>query len=231
MAHCRALWQISLCFQMIFVVSGGKRMVRSGRSNPTPRLRQAVTTDGPAFCGIAFMAKASAPGRTKTRLVPPLSFDEAAALNTTFLQDFSDNVILAARHAAPGAAIAGYAAYGPPGSENLFQKTLPAAIGLIGAWLPHFRECLFHTVLEIFARGHGSAVVLNPSSEFADCASDRNGGFSGAAGRARGARPVVRRRLLSARSQNRASPHVRRHHLKYRQNCGANAGTGTRDRS
>ena len=28
------------------------------------------------------MAKASAPGRTKTRLVPPLTFDEAAALNT-----------------------------------------------------------------------------------------------------------------------------------------------------
>ncbi len=139
-------------------------MVRSGRSNPTPRLRQAATTDGPAFCGIAFMAKASAPGRTKTRLVPPLSFDEAAALNTTFLQDLSDNVILAARHAAPGAAIAGYAAYGPPGSEDFFQKTLPAAIGLIGAWLPHFGECLFHTVLEIFARGHGSAVVLNADS-------------------------------------------------------------------
>ena len=38
-----------------------------------------------ASCGIAFMAKASAPGRAKTRLVPPLSFDEAAALNTAFL--------------------------------------------------------------------------------------------------------------------------------------------------
>ena len=36
-------------------------------------------------CGIAFMAKASAPGRAKTRLVPPLTFDEAAALNTAFL--------------------------------------------------------------------------------------------------------------------------------------------------
>jgi hypothetical protein len=32
-------------------------------------------------CGIAIMAKASAPGRTKTRLVPPLTFDEAAAIN------------------------------------------------------------------------------------------------------------------------------------------------------
>ena len=31
---------------------------------------------GPASCGIAIMAKASAPGRTKTRLVPPLTFDQ-----------------------------------------------------------------------------------------------------------------------------------------------------------
>src|ERR1700735_541034 len=108
-------------------------MVRSGRFNstsrlPTSRLRRVPTTGTPAFCGIAFMAKASAPGRTKTRLVPPLSFDEAAALDTTFLQDISDNVILAARHAALSASVAGYAAYGPPGSEDFFQETLPAAI-------------------------------------------------------------------------------------------------------
>ena len=62
-------------------------MVRSGGSNPTPAFTPSFHGDGPAFCGIAFMAKASAPGRTKTRLVPPLSFEEAAALNTTFLQD------------------------------------------------------------------------------------------------------------------------------------------------
>ena len=30
-------------------------------------------------CGIAIMAKASAPGRTKTRLAPPLTFEQAAA--------------------------------------------------------------------------------------------------------------------------------------------------------
>jgi glycosyltransferase A (GT-A) superfamily protein (DUF2064 family) len=117
-----------------------------------------------AFCGIAFMAKASVPGRAKTRLVPPLTFDEAAALNTVFLQDVSDNLLLAARNAAPAAGIAGYAAYGPPGSEAFFRDTLPGAIGLIGAWLPHFGECLFHTINEIFSRGHGAAVVLNADS-------------------------------------------------------------------
>ena len=117
-----------------------------------------------ASCGIAFMAKASTPGRAKTRLVPPLTFDEAAALNTAFLQDVADNVLLAARHTAPAAGIAGYAAYGPPGSEDFFRRTLPGAIGLIGAWLPNFGDCLLHTIREIFARGHSSAVVLNSDS-------------------------------------------------------------------
>jgi len=117
-----------------------------------------------AACGIAFMAKASAPGRAKTRLVPPLTFDEAAALNTAFLQDVADNVLLAAQRAAPHGGIAGYAAYGPPGSEDFFRNTLPAAIGLIGAWMPNFGDCLLHTIREIFARGHGAAVVLNSDS-------------------------------------------------------------------
>ncbi len=117
-----------------------------------------------ASCGIAFMAKASAPGRAKTRLVPPLTFEEAAALNTAFLQDVADNLLLAAQRAAPHAGIAGYAAFGPPGSEAFFDRTLPPEIGLIEAWLPNFGDCLFHTIQEIFARGHGSAVVLNSDS-------------------------------------------------------------------
>ena len=117
-----------------------------------------------ASCGIAFMAKVSTPGRAKTRLVPPLSFDEAAALNTAFLCDVADNVLLAARHAAPHGGIAGYAAFGPTGSENFFRRVLPRAIGLIDAWLPNFGDCLFHTIGQIFRRGHAAAVVLNSDS-------------------------------------------------------------------
>jgi len=110
------------------------------------------------------MAKASTPGRAKTRLVPPLSFAEAAALNTAFLQDVADNVLLAARHAPPSAGIAGYAAYGPPGSEGFFRDTLPGAIGLFGAWVPNFGDCLHQTIRDLLGRGHGSAVVLNADS-------------------------------------------------------------------
>ena len=117
-----------------------------------------------ASCGIAFMAKASAPGRAKTRLVPPLTFEEAAVLNTAFLQDVADNVLLAASDADRHGGITGYAAYGPLGSEDFFRRTLPGAIGLIEAWRQNFGDCLLHTIEQIFARGHASAVVLNSDS-------------------------------------------------------------------
>jgi uncharacterized protein len=117
-----------------------------------------------ATCGIAVMAKGSRPGLTKTRLVPPLTYDEAAALNTAFLQDVIDNILLAASRAAPHGGIAGYAAYGPPGSEEFFRRNFPASIGLIEAWLPNFGDCLYRTIGAIFARGHAGAVVLNSDS-------------------------------------------------------------------
>ncbi len=110
--------------------------------------------------GIAVMAKASAPGRTKTRLVPPLSAEEAASLNTGFLRDVAAN-LLAAGGTAP---ISGYMAYGPPGSGPFFQSVLPPGIGLIESWIGPFGECLFHAVSELFARGHDAACVLNADS-------------------------------------------------------------------
>jgi uncharacterized protein len=113
-----------------------------------------------AACGIAVMAKASAPGHTKTRLVPPLTFEEAAALNTAFLQDIADNLVLAGSCAS----IAGYVAHAPSGSQDFFRRILPSAIGLIDASLPNLGECLVHTFEQIFARGHTAAVALNSDS-------------------------------------------------------------------
>jgi uncharacterized protein len=111
-------------------------------------------------CAVAVMAKASIPGRSKTRLVPPLTADEAALFNTAFLRDIADN-ILAARNAAP---IAGYAAFGPPTARRFFQETLPPEIGLIEAWLPNFGDCLFAAITQLLECGHASAVVLNSDS-------------------------------------------------------------------
>ena len=111
-------------------------------------------------CGIAVMAKASIPGRTKTRLVPPLTFDEAARCNTAFLSDIADNILAAAARSS----IAGYMAFGPPDAKSFFQECLPDEIGLIEAWHPNFGDCLVAAIAQLLERGHRSAVVLNSDS-------------------------------------------------------------------
>jgi uncharacterized protein len=118
-----------------------------------------VNRGGSASCGIAVMAKSSVPGLTKTRLVPPLTYDEAAAFNTAFLKDVAANIGAAAQHAA----ITGYMAFGPPGSEDFFKDNLGADIGLIEVWLPDFGDCLF-TAIDRMLAAHDAAVVLNSDS-------------------------------------------------------------------
>jgi rSAM/selenodomain-associated transferase 1 len=111
------------------------------------------------------MAKASYPGRTKTRLVPPLTFEEAAAFNTAFLQDMAANLVAAdVEVRKSGGRVAGHMAFGPPGSEPFFRKILPATIGLVEAWHPDFGNCLFAAIEALFRLGHDGAVVLNSDS-------------------------------------------------------------------
>lgn len=111
-------------------------------------------------CGIAIMAKASIPGRAKTRLVPPLTFNEAAEFNTAFLKDVAANIAAAAAETS----IRGYAAFGPPETAGFFTSTLMSSIGLIEAWHANFGDCLFTAIQAMFDRGHGAAVVLNSDS-------------------------------------------------------------------
>jgi rSAM/selenodomain-associated transferase 1 len=114
----------------------------------------------PPSCGVAVMAKASIPGRTKTRLVPPLTIEEAAAFNTAFLQDVATNILSASSRMN----ISGYMAFGPPESVGFFKAMLPSGIGLIESWLPNFGDCLLHAITRLLTLGHAAAVVLNADS-------------------------------------------------------------------
>jgi rSAM/selenodomain-associated transferase 1 len=110
-------------------------------------------------CGIAVMAKASKPGRTKTRLSVVVSPEDAARCNTAFLGDIAENLLAAA---AIGS-IAPYMAFGPPGEDGFF-KFLPPGIGLFEAWRPTFGETLAATIVRLLELGHRSACVLNADS-------------------------------------------------------------------
>jgi uncharacterized protein len=111
-------------------------------------------------CAIAVMAKASIAGKTKTRLVPPLTEQEAAMLNTVFLRDAADNI----SSAAEVANISGWMAYSPPGSEPFFKAHLPQNIGLIETVAPTLGECLFQASAMLLRAGHGAVCLINSDS-------------------------------------------------------------------
>ena len=149
-------------------------------------------------CGIAVMAKASAPGRTKTRLVPPLTCGRGGAFNTAFLQDVAANILAASAQAS----IAGYMAFGPPASKPFFQAPCRASIGLIEAWYPNFGDCLFSAIVQLIERGHARCGRAQfRQSDLADLASGRD---RQTCWRDRAIAPCSaprRRRLLPARRQ------------------------------
>ena len=111
-------------------------------------------------CAIAVMAKASIPGRTKTRLIPPLTPEQAADLNTAFLRDVADNLLAAAALAN----ISAWMAYTPAGSRDFFAGNLPPASVCIETVEPDFGACLFRAADALLAAGHESACLLNSDS-------------------------------------------------------------------
>ncbi len=142
-------------------VGAGVRVSEPAAERPPLSSRRRGPDDGrPAACAMAVMGKASAPGRTKTRLVPPLSAADAADLNTAFLQDIIGNLLRAGRETE----IAPYVAFGPAGAEPFFRACLPANLPLIECSLPHFGDCLHVAITSLLQVGHAAACVLNADS-------------------------------------------------------------------
>jgi hypothetical protein len=121
---------------------------------------QGTDRHGQFACAIAIMAKASIAGQTKTRLVPPLTEDEAAMLNTAFLRDAADNIVAAARFAS----ISGWIAYAPAGSEAFFRAHLPESFGLIETGAPTLGDCLRHAAAALLAARHDGVCLINSDS-------------------------------------------------------------------
>jgi hypothetical protein len=111
-------------------------------------------------CAMAVMAKASIAGKTKTRLVPPLTENEAALLNTAFLRDAADNILSAAAFAD----ISGWMAYSPAGSDAFFTGHVPESIGLLETVRPTLGECLRYAAETLLRAGHGAVCLINSDS-------------------------------------------------------------------
>jgi rSAM/selenodomain-associated transferase 1 len=121
-----------------------------------------------ATCAIAVMAKAPQPGRSKTRLTPPLTPEQAAALSAAFLRDITENLALAGQMVP----IHGFIAYAPLGLEELFDGHIADGTRLVLAdgspemppKVQGFGRCLLHAIQSLLASGYGSACVLNSDS-------------------------------------------------------------------
>ncbi len=111
-------------------------------------------------CAIAIMAKAPRQGEVKTRLVPPLSAEEATALSGAFIRDIAEN-ILAAAATAP---IDGWVAYSPPGSEAEFAALLPPGIALLRPRRSGLGASLRHAAEDLLAAGYGAVCLVNSDS-------------------------------------------------------------------
>lgn len=116
--------------------------------------------DPTGACAIAVMAKESRPGRVKTRLVPPLRPEEAAELNSCCLRDIGANI----QAAAGEAAIAGYAAYHPPGAEDFMRAVLPADFRLFCPDGQGIGAALVDSAVGLFAAGHPAVCLVNADS-------------------------------------------------------------------
>jgi hypothetical protein len=116
--------------------------------------------DGFVTVAVAIMAKAPRVGEVKTRLVPPLSSADAAALGAAFIQDVAANILAAAREAP----IVGYVAYSPAGSEAVFQALLPSSIRLLPSRRAGLGASLFDAAEDLLAAGHDGVCLVNADS-------------------------------------------------------------------
>jgi hypothetical protein len=112
----------------------------------------------PKGAAIVVMAKAPRSGEVKTRLSPPLSPGECAALAACFFAD----VTMAAAALVPTL----FVAYSPAGGRDVLASLLPSRVA--ARWLEQrgadLGERLAAATGEVFARGFGPIVVVGTDS-------------------------------------------------------------------
>jgi rSAM/selenodomain-associated transferase 1 len=112
------------------------------------------------LCALAVMTKAPQAGRVKTRLTPPLSPEEAAALNTCFLRDTS----AAISRTAQGTRAQGIAVFTPVGAEAAYADILPADFQLVPQRGDAFGERLSAATEDLLALGFDSLCLIDSDS-------------------------------------------------------------------
>src|SRR5437764_196719 len=152
------------------------RSLREGIAIPAQRMRRrhhVVDPDKAAkdFAGcsaLALMTKAPRAGKVKTRLVPPLTNEEAAQLNRCFLHDTGAAIsVCCSSLIAPGYGqpnVCGVAVYTPVGSESDYTDILPADFSLLPQRGNNFGERLYFAAEDLFKCGFDAICLIDSDS-------------------------------------------------------------------
>jgi rSAM/selenodomain-associated transferase 1 len=112
------------------------------------------------LCALAVMTKAPRAGQVKTRLTPPLTPEEAAALNTCFLRDTTTAIsTIAVEGGARGIAV-----YTPVGSTSVYAGIIPAEFQLVPQRGEAFGERLIFAMEDLFRLGFESVCLIDSDS-------------------------------------------------------------------
>lgn len=126
-----------------------------------PLSPEAITPRG--RCALGVMIKAPRAGASKTRLVPPLTHEEAARLSVAFLSDTAANMAEACAENSAGM-IHPVAVYTPTGAEGAFEGLLPAGFALLAQRGDTFGERLFHAAADLFRLGYDACCLIDSDS-------------------------------------------------------------------
>jgi len=116
-----------------------------------------------SLCALAVMTKAPQAGRVKTRLVPPLTPEEAAELNKCFLRDTAAAIssVCSSRPVGDASKIA---VYTPIGAEAVYTDILPADFSLLPQRGEKFGERLYFAVEDLIKCGFESVCLIDSDS-------------------------------------------------------------------
>jgi rSAM/selenodomain-associated transferase 1 len=112
------------------------------------------------MCALGIMTKAPQAGKVKTRLSPPLTLQEAAALNICFLHDVARSISLASSQTSAR----GIGVYTPAGAEATYESILPDDFFLIPQRGKAFGERLICAAEDLFKVGFESVCLINSDS-------------------------------------------------------------------
>ena len=111
-------------------------------------------------CALAVMTKAPQAGQVKTRLVPPLTPQEAAELNKSFLRDTTSTI----SSATMTNLACGIAVYTPIGTESVYDDILPPDFILLPQRGDNFGERLYFAAEDLFRCGFESVCLIDSDS-------------------------------------------------------------------